>query len=327
MKTRFLVVGGGLSGLLMGMELSKQSEDYIIIEKNGSSPEAKLHYLHDDLTDYLPFPLRKIDIVTNVFWNNKLYSQPTIDMMNYFSYTTLGKITQNSMKFIDGSIHKGWVPVEGIEKISRLVQEQNNKDPWSGIELIHLDLIKKVAKIKVIEDNGVLQDNEIEYQYLISTIPLPYMSKLAGIENLPEFKTEPIKMTEVKLNQDCFEDLYQIVYIPQAELGYARFSILGNRVVAEKANGNFEATEGANRIGLRKLIQLLLPNCDLNKVVYDDQVNWYGRYIPIKEKERLKIINILKDSDIYCLGRYAEWDYKRTDHIVREVRDIYGKLK
>ena len=118
MKTKHLIIGGGLSGLIMGMELTKRGEDYIIIEKSKNLIEAKLHYLHADLSEYFPFKLRQVDIATNVYWKGHYYAKPTIPMMNRFSCSTINKVVQNSMKYIDGDMHRGWVPENGIEYIS-----------------------------------------------------------------------------------------------------------------------------------------------------------------------------------------------------------------
>ena len=323
-NTKFIIVGGGLSGLIFGMNLSKLDESYILVEKNEVVPEAKLHYLHEDVSEYLPFKLNRVDVITNVLWNGKLYTTPTIDMMNYFSYTTLGRIMQNSMKFIDGSIHNGWIPEFGLDNIQDKIKELNKGELMFGANLSLLDTTSKIAHV-------LYQENEIEikYEYLISTIPLPAVLKISGImaDSIDSFKTEPIKMTEVITNQDCFGDMFEIVYIPQAEMGYARFSILGKRIVAEKANGNFEATESGNRIGLNKLLTLLLPNINTSLCEFKDVTNWFGRYIPIDETERNEIISELNKNDIYPLGRYAEWTYKRVDHVVKDAEKLAQRLK
>lgn len=334
MKTKFLIVGGGLSGLIMGMELTKRGEEYIIIEKNGKPIEAKLHYLHADLSGYFPFKLREIDIVTN--WldkDNKVRSDaPTAVDMNNFSYVTTNTIFQNSMKFLmTAKLGKGWIPEGGIRNISEMVRQFNKNQPLIGYELKSIDHTNKIAnvihinKIKDPEQGGDIETPEnitIEYEKIISTIPLPFMLNIAGIDTAIEFKTEPLKMTEVKFDKKYYEDLFQIFYLSYATFGYSRLSILGDRIVAEKANGEFEATEGENRLGLKKLIAMVLPNCNPSKAQFEDQTNWYGRYIPIEESKRAELMRALEKKDVVCLGRYAEWTYRRTDHVVKIAEQI-----
>lgn len=317
-KTKYLIVGGGLSGLIMGLELTKRGEDYIIIEKNGNPVEAKLHYLHADISKYFPFKLREVDIATNWLDNTgKLRAdRPSIDVMNNFSWITTDKVFQNSMKFIDGVLHKGWIPETGIENISEMVRQFNKNKPLIGCELLDVD-----GNIATVRHGDEKEEEilEIEFDKIISTIPLPFMMKIVGNGSDQEFKTEPLKMTEVIFEDKYYEDLFQIVYLPYADYGYSRISILGNRIVAEKANGQFEAGEEGNRIGLKKLIKMLLPNCDVSKAKFEDMTNWYGRYIPIDEGVRGQIMRSLESKNILCLGRYAEWTYMRVDHVVKKA--------
>lgn len=332
MKTKYLIVGGGLSGLIMGLELTKRGEDYIIIEKNGKPVEAKLHYLHADISQYFPFKLREVEIVTN--WMDNAFHMradaPTIEDMNRFSHVTTGTIFQNSMKFlITKTLGKGWIPETGIENISQLVTQFNKNKPMIGCELIGVDdnvaFVKQTSEVKDPENGSMVNHEEmieIEFEKIVSTIPLPFLLKVLNIETEQQFKTEPLKMTEVYFDDKYYDDLFQIVYLPYAPYGYSRVSILGNRIVLEKANGEFEASEGENRIGVKDILRKLLPNADFSKAKFEDMVNWYGRYIPIEESHRAQIVRTLEDKNILLLGRYAEWTYRRTDHIVKLAEQI-----
>lgn len=324
MKTKVLIVGGGISGLIMAYELHKRGIDYSLVEREvNGAPEAKVHYLHSDLSTRLPIPMRPVDIITNVLWNGAFHRSATIEMMNYFAYTTLGRITQNSMKYIDGGIKKGWVPTEPMNKsILGKIHAEQEHDAANNFQGQLLQLEGSKARFH----NTPVGPFYVEYETLISTIPLPILLATMKLNFPGKFRSEPIKMTEIHGLQDFMDDIFQVVYIPQAEFGYARYSILGDRIVAEKANGNFEATEGANRIGLRRLMQYFLPGVDLNNAKFEDTVNPTGRFIPVQETFRLELMKSLKAKRIICLGRYAEWTYRRVDNIVNLAEEIANEF-
>lgn len=328
MKTKNLIIGGGLSGLIMGMELTKRNEDYIIIERSKNLIEAKLHYLHADLKDYLPFKLQEIDIVQQWFDGEKFRSDiPTADVMNNFSFNTVGKIFQNSMKYMDGKIHKGYIPENGIENISPNVLNFNKNEPLVGYDLTRIDHENKIAYIDVhTEADGqeVVGEEKIEYERIISTIPLPIMLKIAGVEHEEKFETDPLHMFEIELPEDVQEGLFQIIYLPFATGGYSRFSILGKRCVAEVGRKDMIDID-PNRVWLKKFMLRMFPNLvdyNLSDIKIEKHTNWYGRYHPINNGKRVELIKQLENKDIFCLGRYAAWDYKRTDHVVKDAEVI-----
>lgn len=312
-----LIIGAGVSGLIAGMEFTKRGEDYMIIEKQSEFPKARLHYLHGDLREYFPFKMRPVDVVTNIYWKDQFYSTPTIEMMNKFSCSTVNKVVQNSMKFIDGGIHQGWVPENGIENISENLLNFNKVHPELGVSVTGIDWKEHIV---------YMGKDHLYYDTIINTMPLPSLLKSCNLYPTIEFKTEPLHMTEIELSDDYYEDLYQIVYIPEAINGVTRFSVLGKRIVAERGCPAVVEVVKTGERNLDFMLDKFFPNAKGQFKGFKEETNWYGRYVPIKESDRSEIIHKLSEFGIHCLGRYAEWTYKRADHIAIDAVKLIESL-
>ena len=319
MKYKWLIIGAGLSGLMAGLELSRRGEDYIIVEKSKTVPDAKLHYLHSDLQSFFPFRLRPVEIITNLLWENKFHFHASIEMMNSFANATIGKIVQNSTKYIDGQPRQGFVPEAGIENISAETLKFNKGKIMLGTGLSWIDKDHQLV--------GLEDGQTINYERCISTIPLPSTLELLGIKSTIEFKTEPLHMVEATVPEELYEDLYQILYLPQCDFGFTRVSILGKRIVAEKGRKELQPNTISSLEGLVEILNRLLPNLIDQEIKMKETTNWYGRYIPIKESDRLAILQDLKEKGIDCLGRYAQWTYVRTEHTAKRVVELIEGIK
>lgn len=325
MKTKFLIIGSGLSGLMCGLELSRRGEDYTVIDKQQSPPSAKLHYLHSDMSDFFPFRLREVDIIYNAFWKDEFVNNVSIEMMNRFAHITVGKIVQNSVKYIDGKIHKGWIPEVGMENLSDAIRSFNKGNFMIGTELLYLNTSDKIANTS---------SGAIEYEHVINTMPLPQLLKINGVETNLEFKNEPLHMVNIQIPEEFYEDLWQIIYFPAGDFGISRLSILGKRVIVEKVRG--EDVELSD-YGLWQLLKRILPSLDIpmieSQIMFKHETNWFGRYVSVPEVPRLRILQELRQKDIHCIGRYASWSYKRTDHTAKDIVKLldninnYGKEK
>lgn len=317
-KIPVVVIGAGLSGLAIGAALTRLGVPYAILEKGHGIPPSKLHYIHSDVGTYVKFPLREVDVFVNAYWHGQFFVQATIDMMNAFSYNTTHKVFSNSMKFIDGRVHKAWVPEAGMESLNKLMAASNSTPPVFGCRVNKIDVEKKMMETS---------EGGIEFDKIIATIPLPMLFQSCIPHTFPihQFKYEPLVTIEVKSKTEYAMNLFQIIYIPAADFGMVRISLLGNRIVAEGGNKTFDSVASLN--GLRRFLSILLPNSDLTDFEMTLDSNPFGRYVPIDETERKQMMSWLESKGIYCLGRYAEWAFRRFDHILLRAVVVAREVK
>lgn len=318
-KTNTIVVGGGISGLIAGKMLENKGGDFLILERSEQLAPLYLHYLHSDVGSLLNVKTKKVDVVKNVLWNNEFILVPNIEMMNAYSANTTGKITPNSLKFFDGKIDAGYIPLGGMETLQeKLLEQIPNEKILLEKEVVAIgkDGNKKFIKLS--------DEHLIEYENVISTIPLPFMLTFCGIGyNKELFKVEPLHMLDIKLSDIVHQELYQIVYIPNCDFGFSRFSILGDRIVAEFGLESFKNAYYSYR-SLTRFIDRILPGAKIESV--EPNVNKMGRYLPINEKVRVELIDELKKRNVFCLGRYAEWNYKRADLVTLDAQSLINNL-
>src|SRR3990167_8611666 len=321
-KTNLLIIGAGLSGLLAAAKAEKCGMDYLVIEKSQALPKAKIHYLHSDMNNALPIKLKKIEIFKNIYWKGEFLDRFNIPMMNEFACKTNEKLTENSIKYINGEREFGYIPFSGIENISdelfsclnreRFIFGAEYENSFNNNESNDEIIVKLDTNEKIICKN------------IISTIPLPVMLKTLGVD-VDCLKTMPLNMIELKINKENREkiletDLYEIIYLPSCEFGMSRFSILGKRFVIELAEEEFDEKRFEEFFGIFSGFKEKL------NFKYIKATNPYGRFCPIDEDKRIELINRLIKKKIYPAGRYASWKYKRVDSVADDIEEIFKKI-
>jgi hypothetical protein len=313
MRTKYLIIGGNLSGKSMALACEREGEEYVVVERRKDVVDAKLHYIHSDVSGKLAFRFRKIDIVVNIHWMDTFFRSATVDMMNAFSISTTRTIFQNSMKWIDGQVKQGYVPEHGMASLSHLMSQ--------GIQRKQITAhIKSMFGNTAVLSNGTV----VRFDKVISTIPLPSLLGMLGKKRLAkQFKCEPLSMWVVTYPKKMWEDIYQIIYIPEAEDGISRLSVLGDRIVAE------DSVNGSTVDGLKIAIDKVIPLASLKggKANISRLTNPMGRYIPIEELQRMEIMEGLAGRNIICLGRYSEWTYRRFEHVLDRAFEIASVFK
>jgi len=219
------------------------------------------------------------------------------------------------MKYIDGKLKQGFVPVFPIISTGREMAKKLNYGCMNG-KLVSI-IEPGIAKIEIPHN-----ECEIEYDRMISTIPLPAMLRIVGFteQQTDVFKTKELKVSEIKFREKLFHDIWQIIYLPEAIGGYARLSILGNRIVAEGGDG-FYAPSEEKLDDLKRLLRNVIPTM-MGDISIATQVNPYGRYLPVDESIREESLNNLEKFRITALGRYAEWSYRRAEDSINRAKVI-----
>ena len=173
---------------------------------------------------------------------------------------------------------------------------------------------------KVVEFNKRLVTTEkgdnVSCDATINTIPLFVMLSFLKIEAPESFEYAPvyIQKSQIKDAQELFQELY----LPDSKDPFYRMLVYNNVAIAESTKEDSEnfKKEFELKFGLK-------TEGDVFK-----QMLWTGRFIPINPEARKSVIRKLTDEfDVFSLGRYGTWSFKRTDHIPQDAKDIIEIMK
>ncbi len=303
-----LVIGAGLSGMIMGYLLKRR---YAIFDaaKGPVFQTSAPFYLHSPL-DWLPTTWREIDIHHNCWDGDSFHRQPNIRMMNNYARKITGKIIDTSLKFMDGAMKKGFLPSNGKpgQVLTDLYEETSSNINW-GWKLVRIDPVQKIATMN---DGAVNLD--IRYKSLISTMPLPVLLRMVGIEFQHKFVADDIYTSFYAVPEGVTVDAHQIIYITSEYTRPYRASLMGQTIYIESMLP-IDPTEDA------QLIEQLWGITKAHPI--GTRVIKAGKFHPIERNQRkLLLAKLTNEFDIFCLGRFAVWNYKRIDHIAHDAQQL-----
>lgn len=315
-----LVIGAGLSGLMMGCLLKR---NYLIVER---APALNFEigtpfYLHAPL-DWLPTRWKEIDVHQHCWDGGRFHRIPDLKMMNDYSFKIVGKIVDTSLKFLDGSVKRGFVPESGNPgQVLRDLYEEVEPKLLLGAKLTALDTKNKAAYISFDKGGGRL----VRYKRIISTIPLPALLKMLDMPSPFVFQSDPIVNLFFTVPADKSVDSYQIINVTDPTDPFYRISLMDQKVVAE----TMDTKEPVNNlIEQAAALAKRLWRLDLDASACKPVVVRPGKFHPIEKTSRkLLLAKLTNELGIYCLGRYAVWDYKRIDHTSQDAHQILKIMK
>ena len=305
MKT--LILGSGVSGMVMGHLLK---DDYLILEKNQDLrlDTGAPFYLHEPI-EWLPLQWKTVDVHEAVWDGNAFYRQPTLGMLNSFARKITGKVIDTSLKFMDGRLKRGFFPESGNTSDIFVALHNSVKD--------RLQLNYEVSEIYPEEKILVaMNDNSpVNYKYdvLINTLPLPRLLSLLKKEHSFNFKADPVYIEIFKVPEEETIEVYQVVYIANRYSDAYRACLYNGTIYVEFMEPSKTASE--------TVIEQIWGFKHCSKI-FD---GWLkpGKFHPVEKMRRKALLGELTSKwNIYCLGRYAVWDYKRLEHIAQDALDI-----
>lgn len=215
----------------------------------------------------------------------------------------------------------------GIESLAIALAEEVNEN---------LRLSEEISQVMPSSD-GISVNGEM-YDYMVSTIPLPVMARIAGGElaNLAE-ELDYNSVTVVGLGVKGKIPDFHWLYVPDKDIAFHRLAFLSNyspnmappgmgTIIAEishRPNERVENPEERVIEGLEKL------GIDVEVIVAKHWVNHYAyvvtdhRYFEIIPRIRKK----LEEMRIYTLGRHGNWEYLNMDAVWKRAMAMAERIR
>lgn len=275
-----------MAGCLAGLLTSEAT----IFEANrelGEGHQALLRFRSGQIGQLTGIPFIKVT-VQKAIWSDGTFHQPNPRLINLYARKVIGTPQQRSIHNIEPQVR--WIAPDNFhhQMISQLGPRIQ-----LGMEVSHLDQLKGMGPI-------------------ISTLPLFYTAKLAGVELKTHLHHDSIQVTRYTLPG---ADVYQTIYFPDRSTNVYRASISKDILIIEAMGPASAAdkTEVVQAFGLEGMAFEKGP-------VTTQRL---GKIIPLPERERKDLLyHLSTEHNIWSLGRYACWRNVVLDDVLNDVFKI-----
>lgn len=422
MKTKYLILGAGISGLTFA---SYCNDDYLIIEKdNEVGGYCKTHYNGEYIWDYAghffhfktdEFKKKFIDSLdkndyvnqdkkTYIYFDNELIDYPfqthihelskdkfidcLYDLFNKeekevydnfldMLYGKFGKsITEMflkpyneklyavDLKKLDKDAMGRFFPYADVKAIINNMKNNSSSSynntflyPKKGAQVIIDILMNDVDENKILlntyvkyidvnNKKAILSNDEvIEFEYLINTIPFDKFLKLTNNDSYVKFSDNltynKVLVFNLGFNKKSKFDNHHWLYFPDKNINFYRVgfydNILGTDKLSMYIEIGYSKEYNINDLEINKQLQLTLDNLKKCGIIDDSFVlNAYESivmdpaYVHIDAKNDLKvreIMNELASNGIYSIGRYGGWTYCSMEDCMIDAKELFLNLR
>lgn len=270
-----IVLGAGLSGLLAGA-LDRRAQ---LIEAQPNLPHnhhAVLRFRDDKISRALNIPFRRVRVLKGVATAGGVRTEVTPADANRYARKVTGSVTARSILDLR-PVDRYIAPPDLIPQLAELCAGRITlKSPVDAESLRKMD------------------------RPLISTIPLPAMLKLLGVEDLDlKFDRAPIRVMKLTVRG---ADVFQTIYFPGEDTPVYRATITGSDMAVEMTE------DGAlTQYALEAVLAAFGLELHHAEVTKTHRQN-FGKILPLPDNERKALLLRLSvDHGVYSLGRFACW--------------------
>ncbi|WP_304649432.1 protoporphyrinogen/coproporphyrinogen oxidase [Paramuribaculum intestinale] len=270
-------------------------------------------------------------------YNEKLYAcdLDTLDvdaMGRFFPYANKEEIIQNFKQSENNSYNGTFLyPYGGAEIYVKALSDGLNTDQYKLNCTVHqIDTTNHIVTLA--------SGETIQYDRLISTIPLPDLLKLCNIDyNHDLFSWNQVLVFNLGFDKKSTNDTDHWIYFPQKDISFYRVGFYDNILETDKLSMYVE-------IGFTKEAKIN-PNEWIGRVISDlkktgiidetfmlkdyQSIIMNPAYVHVSEKsitETQRVKAILKDFDIYSIGRYGSWIYCSIEDNIQEARQLAKEI-
>ena len=274
-----IIIGAGLAGCLAGA-LHPNARIFEAESQLPANHRAVLRFRDDKIAQALGIPFRRVRVHKSIVVQGRHIDRANPEVMNMYSRKVAGRAMERS--------------IADIEPVDRFVAPSDFHEQLATKCIGRIEFGHPITSLNRDEINN-LNRRDIP---VISTIPMPRMLNLLGIQHHHEFKFEPIFVERWHV-PDC--DVHQTIYFPGDETPVYRATLTGSDLIVECAEeypGCVDIRYVQAAFGLR---EVELQTCER-------QSQRYGKIVPIATEERKRfLLRMTMEHNVYSLGRFACW--------------------
>lgn len=293
------IIGAGLSGLIAATQFPQAR----VFEANGPESiahRAVLRFRSDKLSRMIGIPFRQVTVHKSIYSAGG-HTSPTIELANLYSRKTNGG-------YLDRSI---W----NVEPVERFIAPEN--------------LQQQLAEMTGtrIEWNAPISIDEIGAEPLISTIPMPALMKMLGMDPAPEDKLSQFSFASITVDRFRVSsaDVYQTIYYPDHSTSVYRASLTGSLLIIERMQNWLlrDETEGYQQDNFKMVLRSFGLLDEAISLIEMNHQQRFGKIAPIDDGYRRQCIYMASiRHKVYSLGRFATWRNILLDDVIDDIAII-----
>ena len=320
---KVVIIGAGISTHIFLNEVKNRNLNYnITVLEKKSYQEIIDEY--DDVPFYfnkeipsLNVDFEKIVVKMRIYDNNILYDHGTDEFSEKYSKKILGRKSGNTIKFLEKN--KNAFVIRDNDKVGRkmllqniLIERNKNNNFLYDNEVKSINLKDKVITL----ENG----NSINYDILISTIPLNYLMNLTENKIIDLFY-KPFNIIKIYGLEDID---YKVAYCTDANIRINRIARLGNTIFIESPNKLSLSEMNAEE---NKFIDMFISKDNLKKYKNKSYQIFPGRFSQLNNNDYQKVEDFFLKYNVFLLERMATWRFKLVEDVLEDSRKILNILE
>lgn len=322
MKTKVdtLIIGSGAGGLSAADWCKNKNIDFIVIDGCNELPlnlHNGVHYLHS--IPEIPFKtnIKKITLTDAILFKGKMYDRPSLHFALLYSEKT-GESQRPSSIMNVGKDDVAYMPeTNTLNSLLQDMYEYAGADNFAfGYWLSKIDVIGHRAYFKKEGEEICIQYNKV-----ISTVPLDKIRPLLRHEFIDKLKLECNSIFVVNYTVDNIVPNWMInIYIPDTATKIYRASILNGICSTEST----KELSDHDIHSVKDFLNMFHINMDKPTEAY----NWKtGKVISISPDYRAVLVDVLREVDIYQIGRFGLWNRKLlVDSTINQAKAVVDYL-
>jgi len=267
-------------------------------------------------------------------YNEKLYAcdLDALDpdaMGRFFPHADIADILRNMKRADNASYNASFTyPREGaFEYVRALLHDLPAGAVACGEPLVGLDLAEQVA---------TTPSRRIRYRRLVSSVPLPHLCQLAGLEHdAAAFTWNKVAVWNLGFDRKG-DPAAHWIYFPDRALSFYRVGFYDNIHGGDRMSLYVEVgAPAAAELDLEALRARVLADLARERIVEAHQlVAWHSvvldpAYVHITRRslaETARVRGILEAAGVYSVGRYGGWTYCSIEDNMIETRELAARF-